>query len=114
VSLPNFFTDGLAACSYRENDCHSKTACAANKGIYDCLAIMKLKRKSLVSMGSLSRMAQEATEAWKRCDFQSAIETMERISRLDPANPSLWLDLGGLYESGMIKPRRTMQRVNQE
>ena len=58
---------------------------------------MKLKRKSLVSQGSLSRMAHDATEAWKRCDFQSAIATMERISRLDPANPSLWLDLGGLY-----------------
>jgi tetratricopeptide (TPR) repeat protein len=58
---------------------------------------MKLKRKSLVSQGSLSRMLQDATEAWKRCDFQSAIETMERISRLDPANPSLLLDLGGLH-----------------
>ncbi len=58
---------------------------------------MKLKRKSLVSQGSLSRMLQAATESWKRCDFQSAIETMERVSRLDPANASVWLDLGGLH-----------------
>ena len=58
---------------------------------------MKLKRKSLVSQGSLSRMLHDATESWKRCDFQSAIDTMERISRLDPGNPSVFLDLGGLY-----------------
>jgi tetratricopeptide (TPR) repeat protein len=58
---------------------------------------MKLKRKSLVSQGSLSRMLHDAMESWKRCDFQSAIDTMERISRLDPGNPAIFLDLGGLY-----------------
>ncbi len=74
-----------------------KTACAENKRIYDFVVIMKLKRQSLVSQGSLSRMVQTATEAWKRCDFQQSIEIMERVSRLDPANASVWLDLGGLY-----------------
>jgi hypothetical protein len=58
---------------------------------------MKLKRQSLVSQGSLSRMLQEATEPWKRCDFKQSIETIERISRLDPANASILFDLGGLY-----------------
>jgi tetratricopeptide (TPR) repeat protein len=58
---------------------------------------MKLKRQALVSQGSLSRMLQAATESWKRCDFQESIEIMERLSRLDPANPSVLLDLGGLY-----------------
>ena len=58
---------------------------------------MKLKRKLLVSQGSLVRMLQEATESWKRCDFQKSIEILERASRLDTANPGLQLDLGGLY-----------------
>jgi tetratricopeptide (TPR) repeat protein len=58
---------------------------------------MKLKRPQLVSQGSLSRLLQAASESWKRCDHQSAIEAMERLSRLDPANASVWLDLGGFY-----------------
>ena len=58
---------------------------------------MKLKRQALVSQGSLSRMLQAATESWKRCDFQESIEIMERLSRLDPANSSVLLDLGGFY-----------------
>ena len=58
---------------------------------------MKLKRQALVSQGSLSRMLQAATESWKRCDFQEAIEIMERLSRLDPANFGVLLDLGGFY-----------------
>ena len=58
---------------------------------------MKLKRQALVSQGSLSRMLQAATESWKRCDFQESIEIMERLSRLDPDNSSVLLDLGGFY-----------------
>jgi tetratricopeptide (TPR) repeat protein len=42
-------------------------------------------------------MLQAATESWKRCDFQESIEIMERLSRLDPANASVLLDLGGFY-----------------
>ncbi|MGH7991495.1 MAG: tetratricopeptide repeat protein, partial [Limisphaerales bacterium] len=58
---------------------------------------MKLKRPSLVSQGSLSRIFQASGEAWKRCDFQPAIEMMERASRLDPANAGILLDLGRMY-----------------
>ena len=58
---------------------------------------MKLKRQALVSQGSLSRMLQAATESWKRCDFQQSIEILERVSRLDPANSGILLDLGGFY-----------------
>ena len=58
---------------------------------------MKLKHQSLVSHGSLIRMAQSAGEAWNRRDFQQCIETMERVSRLDPANTAVLLDLGRMY-----------------
>src|SRR5208337_4670995 len=53
-----------------------KTACAVNNGIYDFMAIMKLKRKSLVSQGSLSRMLQAAEQAWQRRDLQQSIEIL--------------------------------------
>src|ERR1700733_2606756 len=58
---------------------------------------MKLKRSALVSQGTLTRIFQAAREAWKRCDFQQAIEMMERASRLDPANAGIQLDLGRMY-----------------
>jgi tetratricopeptide (TPR) repeat protein len=53
-----------------------------------------MKRQRLVSQGSLSRMFQEAAGAWKRQDYQQAIDTLERAARLDPANASIQLDLG--------------------
>src|SRR5437899_7083874 len=56
-----------------------------------------MKRHSAVSKGSLSRMFQEAAEAWKRQEYQLTIETLERASRLDPANARIWLDLGRAY-----------------
>jgi tetratricopeptide (TPR) repeat protein len=74
-----------------------KTACAGNNGIYDFPVIMKLKRQTLVSQGSLSRMFQAATESWQRCDFQQSMDILERASRLDPGNSGILLDLGGLY-----------------
>jgi tetratricopeptide (TPR) repeat protein len=58
---------------------------------------MKLKRSSLVSEGSLSRIFQAAADAWKRCDFQTAIELMERASRLNPSNAGILLDLGRMH-----------------
>jgi tetratricopeptide (TPR) repeat protein len=58
------------------------------------MAIMKLKRPSLVSQGSVHRMIQTADEAWKRRDFQQCFEWLERASRLDTANPSILLILG--------------------
>ncbi|MGA9779414.1 MAG: sulfotransferase, partial [Verrucomicrobiia bacterium] len=61
------------------------------------MAIMKLKRQSLVSQGSVFRMIQTADEAWKRRDFQQCFESLERASRLDPANPSILLILGQRY-----------------
>ena len=42
-------------------------------------------------------MFQEAAEAWKRLDYQHAIETLERATRMDPANASILLDLGRAY-----------------
>lgn len=56
-----------------------------------------MKRPQLVSRGSLSRMLQSAADAWKCKDFQRCIETLERASRLDPANATVLLDLGGVY-----------------
>ncbi len=58
---------------------------------------MKLKRQSLVSQGSLSRMLRAANESWQRRDFEQSIETLERASRLDPGNSGILLDLGGFY-----------------
>jgi tetratricopeptide (TPR) repeat protein len=74
-----------------------KNACAGNNGIYDFVVIMKLKHRSLVSQGSLSRMFQAATESWQRRDFQQSLEILERMSRLDPGNSSILLDLGHFY-----------------
>jgi tetratricopeptide (TPR) repeat protein len=56
-----------------------------------------MKRPSLVSQGSLARIVQAAGEAWKRCDFQPAIEMMERASRLAPSNAAILLDLGRMH-----------------
>jgi tetratricopeptide (TPR) repeat protein len=58
---------------------------------------MKLKRQSLISQGSLSRRYQTATEAWQRRNFEQAIEILERVSQLDPANAFLLLNLGHWY-----------------
>ena len=56
-----------------------------------------MKRASLISAGTLNRIFQEAGEAWKRCDFPKAIELIENLSRRDPANSGLLLDLGRMY-----------------
>jgi len=58
---------------------------------------MKLKRPQLVSNGSLSRMLQSAQAAWDSKKFQEGIETLERASRLDPANASILLGLGNWH-----------------
>ena len=60
-------------------------------------ARVAMKRQRLVSQGTLSRLFQEAAEAWKRQDYQQTIETLERAARLDPANSSVQLDLGRAY-----------------
>lgn len=56
-----------------------------------------MKRRRLISPGSLSRLFQEAAEAWKRQDYQHTIDLLERASTLDTANPGILLDLGRAY-----------------
>ncbi len=60
-------------------------------------ARVTMKRQRLVSKGSLSRMFQEAAEAWKRLDYPQSIEILEHAARLDPANARIHLDLGRAY-----------------
>ena len=56
-----------------------------------------MKRQRLISKGSLSRLFQDAVEAWRRQDYQQTIALLERASRLDPANTNVLLDLGRAY-----------------
>jgi tetratricopeptide (TPR) repeat protein len=56
-----------------------------------------MKRQTLVSKGSLSRLFQESAEAWRRQEYQETIALLERASRLDPANINVHLDLGRAY-----------------
>jgi tetratricopeptide (TPR) repeat protein len=56
-----------------------------------------MKRPSLVSQGSLNRIFQAVNEAWKNFDFETAIEQMERASRLNPSNAGILLDLGRMH-----------------
>jgi len=56
-----------------------------------------MKRQRFVSQGALSRMFQEAAEAWKRQEYQQSIEILERAGKLDPANATIQLDLGRAY-----------------
>jgi tetratricopeptide (TPR) repeat protein len=74
-----------------------KTPCIKGHDIYDFVLAMKLKRSQLISQGSLSRMLQAADQAWNRRDFQQCIEILERASRLDPANRSILMNLGGMH-----------------
>jgi len=55
------------------------------------------KRQRFVPQGLLSRLFQEAAEAWKHQDYQQSIETLERAAKLDPANAGIQLDLGRAY-----------------
>src|SRR5438093_911647 len=56
-----------------------------------------MKRQRLISKGSLSRLFQEAAEAWRRQEYAETTALLERASRLDPANASVLLDLGRAY-----------------
>lgn len=56
-----------------------------------------MKRQRFVSQHSLTRILQEAAEAWKRQEYQQTIESLERVVRLDPANARVLLDLGRAY-----------------
>jgi tetratricopeptide (TPR) repeat protein len=70
---------------------------ALGTALFTFVQIMKLKRPTSISQGSLSRIFQTAGEAWKRSDFQTAIEMMERASRLNPSNAGILLDLGRMH-----------------
>lgn len=56
-----------------------------------------MKRQTLVPKGSLSRLFQEAAEAWRRQDYQETIALLERASRLEPGNISVLFDLCRTY-----------------
>ena len=56
-----------------------------------------MKRQRLISKGALSRLFQEAAEAWRHQAYSESIALLERASRLDPANASVLLDLGRAY-----------------
>ncbi len=58
---------------------------------------MKFKRQSLVSQGSITRLWESAEQAASRGDHQQSVEILERASRLDPANPNVWLLLGSAH-----------------
>src|SRR6185437_10336521 len=53
-----------------------------------------MKRPQFVSNNALVRLFQSAEEARRRLDFQQCVEILERAGRLDPANPTLLLNLG--------------------
>jgi tetratricopeptide (TPR) repeat protein len=53
-----------------------------------------MKRPQLISKGSLARLLQSADEARNRGDFDTCVELLERVSRLDPGNPNFLLNLG--------------------
>src|ERR1043166_788922 len=56
-----------------------------------------MKRRHLVSRGSLPRIFEAATEAWRQQNYPETIALLERASRLDPANPRICFDLGRAY-----------------
>ena len=56
-----------------------------------------MKRLRFASPGTLSRMFQDAADAWKRQDYQQTIELLQRAAKLDPANPRIHLDLGRAF-----------------
>jgi tetratricopeptide (TPR) repeat protein len=68
---------------------------AERPGFY--ASVRGMKRQSLISQGSLSRLLKAATESFDRSDYQQCIEILERASRMDPANPVILLELGRVH-----------------
>src|SRR5688572_16197441 len=56
-----------------------------------------MKRQRLVAKGTLSRLFQQAAEAWRRQAYDETIQLLERASRLDPANAGVLFDLARAY-----------------
>jgi tetratricopeptide (TPR) repeat protein len=59
--------------------------------------LRSMKRQRLVPKGTLSRLFEQAAEAWRHQAYDKTIELLERASRLDPANASVLIDLGRAY-----------------
>src|SRR5262245_6034077 len=99
--MPSQFSD----VSWTFHFCNSELVCLQD-GLQRPLALgpafshcrsVAMKRQRLVSQGALSRMFQQAAEAWKQQEYHKTIETLERAAGLDPANASIQLDLGRAY-----------------
>jgi tetratricopeptide (TPR) repeat protein len=58
---------------------------------------MKFQRHSLVVQGKITRLCESAEQATSRGDHRQSVEILERASRLDPANPNVWLLLGSAH-----------------
>lgn len=56
-----------------------------------------MKRARLVSKGSLSRLFQEAADAWRHQAYDETIALLERAGRMDPANANVLFDLARAY-----------------
>jgi predicted dehydrogenase len=64
-----------------------------------------MKRQRFASPRALSRLFQEAADAWKLQDYLRTIDILERASNLDPANVSIQLDLGRAYGLRYMYPQ---------
>jgi tetratricopeptide (TPR) repeat protein len=56
-----------------------------------------MKRQRSIPQGALSRLFQQAAEAWRRQEYQQTLDLLERAARLDPANANVLFDLGRAY-----------------
>jgi tetratricopeptide (TPR) repeat protein len=56
-----------------------------------------MKRAPFTSQNTLNRIFQDVNEAWKRCEFKSAIQLLESFQRRDPANIDILVNLGRLH-----------------
>src|SRR3954469_15614796 len=60
-------------------------------------SIAAMKRQRLISKGALSRLFQEAAEAWRKQNYTESIGLLERATRMDPGNATVLFDLGRAY-----------------
>src|SRR4030095_9023266 len=56
-----------------------------------------MKRRRLISKGSLSRLLGDVAQGWRRQAYHEAFALLERATSLDSANTNLLLDLGRAY-----------------
>lgn len=56
-----------------------------------------MKRHALVSEGTIVRLMQAAQKAFQECKYDEAFETFERARRLNPASPTLLIDIAGFH-----------------